>query len=89
MPKSVFTPEYDAFLKLLRQARRKAGISQVDMARLLGTTQSAVSKSERGERRLDVVELRSWCAALGVPLTKFVADLDRALGATARRPSRR
>ena len=89
MPKSVFTPEYDAFLRLLRQARRESGVSQVEMARLLGTSQSVVSKSERGERRLDVIELRSWCAALGVPLTRFVADLDRALRAPGRRASGR
>ena len=41
----------------LRQARRDAGLTQVEVARLLRKPQSFVSKFENGERRLDAVEL--------------------------------
>jgi transcriptional regulator with XRE-family HTH domain len=48
------------FLRRLREARKEAGLTQVEVARRLGRSQSFVTKSETGERRLDVVELRSF-----------------------------
>ena len=53
-------PAYRRFLGRLRAARREAGITQVEAARRLGKTQSFVSKSESGDRRVDVVELRDF-----------------------------
>lgn len=79
MRKSIFTREYRQFVKLLRAARLDAGLSQEQIAARLGTTQSIVSKCERGERRLDIVELWRWCAALDRPFSKFVRDLERNL----------
>lgn len=38
----------------------------MDLADRLGNTQTFVSKCERGERRLDVVELVEFAEALGV-----------------------
>ncbi len=81
MRKSIFTREYQAFLALLRARRVKAGVTQVELAKRLRTTQSIVSKCERGERRLDVIELRSWCAAIDTSFTRFAAELDRRLQA--------
>ena len=48
------------FLRRLRAARRAVGLTQVDVARMLGRSQSFVTKAETGERRLDVVELRAF-----------------------------
>jgi len=73
--KSLFTPDYDRFLALLKQARVKAGLSQVEAADRLGRPQSFVSKCESGERRVDVVELGQFCAAYGVKLERFVREL--------------
>ncbi len=67
-------------LALLRQARREAGLTQVDLARRIGEEQTFVSKFERGERRLDILELRHICRALGMPLDEFALRLERALG---------
>ena len=50
-------PEYRRFLVRLREARERAGLTQVEVARRLRVTQSYVSKCESGERRVDVVEL--------------------------------
>jgi transcriptional regulator with XRE-family HTH domain len=41
---------------LLKKARQDKGITQVQLAELLGKPQSFVAKFESGERRLDVVE---------------------------------
>lgn len=57
---------------LLRQIRLDAGLRQVDVAERLGEPQSFVSKYEAGERRLDLLELRKVCEALGIPLQEFV-----------------
>jgi transcriptional regulator with XRE-family HTH domain len=79
MDKTIHTAEYRILLDLLRQARRKAGITQIDLASRIKETQSQVSKYERGELRLDVIELRSICLALGSTLPAFVAKLERCL----------
>jgi ribosome-binding protein aMBF1 (putative translation factor) len=84
--KSVFTPEYQAFLRHLRAARREAGLTQVELGQRLGQPQAIISKCERGERRLDVIELRAYCAAMGLPYLEFLQGLEQELG-DARGPS--
>lgn len=79
MEKSIFTPEYEAVLRLLRQAREAAGLTQVDLATALEKSQSFVSKVERGETRLDIIQLRTVLAALGVTLPAFAQRLEREL----------
>lgn len=61
---------------LLRQIRQEAGLRQQDLATRIGELQSFVSKYESGERRLDVLELRQICRALGLPLSSFVQRLE-------------
>ena len=56
MTKSVFTKRYQLFLSMLVSARQEKGLSQRDVAKRLKKIQSYVSKYERGERRLDVIE---------------------------------
>lgn len=65
------TPRYREFLAKLRRARQEAGLTQVQAAKLINRAQTYVSKSELGERRIDVVELEDFAAAYGVPLTYF------------------
>ena len=75
MTRSVFTNRHGQFQRLLVQARREAGLTQADLAQRLSRPQSFVSKYERGERRLDVVEFLEVAAAIG----KDPADLLKAL----------
>lgn len=82
MAKRTLDPK-QTFLDLLRETRLSAEVSQVDLATRLGWTQTDISKVERGVRRLDVLELRSWMLGLGVPVVKFVGELDRRLEAQA------
>lgn len=79
MRKSVHTREYRAFLAALRAARKETGLTQVQLAKRLKTTQSIVSKWERGELRLDIVQTRAICLALGTQLTKLVVDFETKL----------
>lgn len=77
MEKSVFTLDYLIFLRCLRAARERAGLTQAGLAERLGETQSFVSKCERGERRLDIVDLKEFCRAMGIPLVNFVEEFER------------
>lgn len=74
--KSLFSPEYDAFLTLLREAREKAGMTQAEAAQKLGRPQSFVSKCESGERRVDVVELVHFCLAYEIAPAAFMKRLS-------------
>lgn len=65
--------------RVLREAREEAELRQADLAKKLGQPQSFVSKYEVGERRLDVLELRLICAALGITTIDLVNRLERAL----------
>lgn len=76
MEKSIFTREYGVFTQALRDARERAGLTQIQLAQKLKITQSYLSKVERGERRLDFVQVRRWCHALGLSLPQFVADFE-------------
>jgi transcriptional regulator with XRE-family HTH domain len=63
--------DYVRFARRLREAREDAGLSQAQAARRLGRGQSYVSKSESGERRVDVIELQAFAKLYGVPLSFF------------------
>ncbi len=79
MQKTLVSKNYALFLALLKDARLKAGLSQENIAEKIGETQSFVSKCERGERRIDILELRVWCDALSLNLSSFIATLDKEL----------
>ncbi len=74
------SPTVDAQLQaLLRQVRNEARLRQADLAARLGQPQSFVSKYESGERRLDILELRGVCQALGISLQEFIRRLEESL----------
>lgn len=76
MLKSLHTQSNQVFLAMLRRRRQLVRLRQADVAQRLGRGQSTVSKIERGVRRLDVIELRAWLAALGVDFVDFMSELD-------------
>jgi transcriptional regulator with XRE-family HTH domain len=65
------------FRRLLVEARKEAGLTQIDLAQRLSLPQSFVSKFERGERRLDVIEFLDIVAALGIDPYKFLSKLEQ------------
>jgi len=77
--KTIHSKDYARCLELFRHVRERQGMTQEQLAERLGVTQSFVSKCERGERRIDVIELRSFCRAMGVSLVSFAAELEQLL----------
>lgn len=73
--KSLYSEQYQQLCSLLRDLRRGAGLTQVEVATRLDVPQSFVSKYESGERRLDVIELRHVAEAIGTTLENVVSRL--------------
>lgn len=79
MEKSIHSPEQKKLQDLLRQIRLAAGYRQSDLADKLRKPQSFVSKYEKGERRLDFLEVKKICDTLGISLTEFARRLENIL----------
>jgi transcriptional regulator with XRE-family HTH domain len=62
----------------LREARKQAGLTQVEVAAALGRTQAFVSKCELGERRIDPIDLHDFAALYNKPLTFFLPPGSKA-----------
>lgn len=75
MTNSVFTQRYDRFRLSLIEARTARNLTQVELAKKLKRPQSFVSKYERGERRLDVIEFFEVARALGADPIAFLKEL--------------
>jgi ribosome-binding protein aMBF1 (putative translation factor) len=68
---------YKKFRELLVEVRRAAGFTQAELSQRLNRPQSFVSKYERGERRLDVVEFGEVAKALSVDPGKLLGKFYR------------
>lgn len=66
MRESIYTDSQKYFLVLLRQVRKEAGWTQVQLAERLDTSQARITDYERGQRRVDLMELHQVCDALGI-----------------------
>jgi len=72
---SVFSVRFRRLRELLIEARKSAGLTQIELAQKLSRPQSFVSKYELGERRLDVVEFLEVTEALGIRAEKVLRQL--------------
>ncbi len=76
LKKTINAKEYHKVISLLRECRESKNITQKNLADKIGSDQTFISKIEIGERRLDIIELRVFCEALGITLTDFVSQLE-------------
>jgi transcriptional regulator with XRE-family HTH domain len=56
MRKYIHSQEQVAFREVMQAARKRAGLTQQQLATRLGKPQSFVAKYENGERRIDVIQ---------------------------------
>jgi len=73
--KSVFSKQYQLLLDLLIGLREEKGLSQRELSKKLKRVQTYVSKYERGERRLDVIEFLEIVKALEADPQKVIKQL--------------
>lgn len=79
MKKRIYLAQRDRLVSLLREMRVEAGLTQVELAARIETDQAYVSRYESGQRRLDVLDVREICQAIGITLEEFVKRLEKAL----------
>lgn len=75
--KSTFTPAYTALRERLVSLRRRAGMTQRELADRVGRERSFVARIEQGERRIDLVEFVWVCEACGANPEREVSSLVR------------
>lgn len=74
MPSSIFTQRHQEFIAFIASVRKAADVTQAELAERLGKPQSFVSKVERGERRIDVIEFCQIAEALGHDPAKLLQE---------------
>ncbi|HEU4601366.1 MAG TPA: helix-turn-helix transcriptional regulator [Steroidobacteraceae bacterium] len=73
--KSLRSADHQRLIALLVAAREKAGLTQQQLADLLGKPQSFVAKYEGGERRIDVIEFVAISQALEFDPARAVREI--------------
>ena len=61
--------------KRLRAARRLRGVSQAQLAKVVGLTFQQIQKYERGENRIAVSVLHDMANALGAPMSRLLGEI--------------
>lgn len=72
MKKSIHTDERASFIKRLKKARTESGLTQADVAKKLGCSQSWVSKVELGELRVEAIWLNRLAKLYGKSVSYFL-----------------
>lgn len=75
MPRSQHSDRYKQLRTRLLEQRKRAGVTQAQLARKLEKPQSFVSKFESGERRLDAIELLDVSRALGTTVSALLRGI--------------
>jgi transcriptional regulator with XRE-family HTH domain len=76
MKKSFNSKEHKILVELLYQLRVSSGLRQSDLAGMLKVPQSFISKIESGERRLDLVELRTILKCYKTNIIEFATEFE-------------
>ncbi|WP_201838913.1 helix-turn-helix domain-containing protein [Microvirga zambiensis] len=77
MQKSIHTKRQARLRALLKAARKNAGLTQDGLAERMGAYKTFVSKYERGERQLDVIEFIAVAGALELDPKVLIDQLMR------------
>jgi transcriptional regulator with XRE-family HTH domain len=77
MSRTLQSPRHEALKVLLVEARKKAGMTQADVAKRLKRYQSYVATVESGQRRIDVVEFLEFAEAIGFEPGAAIKQLAR------------
>ena len=74
MKKTIYSEVHRYLVGQLRKARETAGFEQAEVAKLLGKTQSYISKIESGQRRVDLIQLREFAKIYKRSLNYFISS---------------
>ena len=74
MSKPIHSAQARRLRELLVEYRGRAGMTQADLAERIGRAQTFVSKVEKGERRIDVIELIQVLTVMRADPVEFLRD---------------
>lgn len=74
------TPEHLHLMSMLARAREAAGLTQAELAARIGEKQNFISKYERGERRLDFLEVVAIGKAIAFDFNQAIRELEATHG---------
>jgi transcriptional regulator with XRE-family HTH domain len=77
MKKSFNSKEHKILVELLYQLRVSSGLRQSDLADMLKVPQSFISKIESGERRIDLIELRTILKCFKTNIIELSIELEK------------
>lgn len=72
MSKSIYSEEHLVIVEKLKTAREEAGLDQEQAAKLLNKTQSYISKIESGQRRIDIIQLKTFAKIYNKDINFFL-----------------
>jgi len=79
MGKTIHSHSYATAISLLKRERVKAKVTQVEIAQRMKVTQTYISKCERKERRMDLIESMDYCHAIDLKFSEFAKKLEKQL----------
>ena len=81
VPKTIFGGDHQHLVDVLIEARKSAGLTQVELSQRIGRDQTFISLIERGQRRVDVIEFIGMAEAIGIePVELFARVIARTEG---------
>ena len=76
MEKTIYCSSYRTLIERLKAARLARGLRQDQVAKMLSVSRQWLSHVERCQIRIDVLQLSSWCQALGLNAPDLVRMLE-------------
>ena len=71
---SIHSKDYRELIVRLKEARKTAGFTQLEVAERLKKPQSFISKIESGQRRIDVLELKEFAGLYGIDVSQLMGS---------------
>lgn len=72
MSKAIYSKDHKYIVEQLKKARKEADLEQEEVAKLLGKTQSHISKVEAGQRRIYVIALKEFARIYKKDISFFI-----------------
>ncbi len=69
-----------AFFHYYKEKRKESGMYQSAVAEKFKITQGAYTKMEKGDIRIDLVQLETICGIFGKSLSEFVIEFEKTYG---------
>ena len=79
MKKTIYEPAYRNLVGKLRQARRRAGLTQAEAGDKLGRSRQWINTTEAGQLRLDVLQVVRLCRVYGLKAHELVRRMEEEL----------